>query len=231
MEVKIEANVDLFEKAKEKLSSSQICRAMQMAINDSLRKGRTMVRKSVQDGYNIKAAKLNDKDPKRGITTKLASVSDLSGQINAGHYPISLKDANPQFTQGTTIAQRVSFKNGAARKGGLIRRSQSQISIEIIKGQRKTLGSAFIPGVGTNASNGQQFATPAIFARGKRGKPGFAFGKDRYPIDVMSTISVATATVNDRSLEKYKGPINDYAQSRFIHHIERLIKQVDGVAE
>lgn len=226
MQIKIEANEELFNQATQKLSPSQIAGAMRMAINESLTKGRTMVRRSLQDAYNIKTARVNDE--KKGLSLKKATNKDLTGQINASHTPIAIKDMNPKF-KGVAIAQQVSFKNGRAKKGKILRRSTSQISIEVIKGQRKTIDSAFTIARGTNASNGQQFGTPAIFARGKRGKPDFKFSKSRLPIDSLSTVSVGTAATNKRSLDQYDGPINSYAQQRFVYHIERLIKSVEGL--
>lgn len=228
MNVKVEVNEEIFKRAKEKLSPSQIAGAMRMAMNDSVRKGRTMVRRAVQSGYNIQANVINDKSPKKGLSIKFASGRDLSAEIRAGHTPLSIKDANPRFT-GVQVASKVSYKGGKAKKGKALRRSTSQISIEIIKGQRKTLASAFTIGVGQHNGGTGQFGTGQIFARGKKGKPGFVFAKPRYSIDSISTISVATAAANDRSLDQYGPEVNQHAQQRFIHHIERLIKKVDGL--
>lgn len=226
MQVKVEANTEVLTRAKEKLSSMQIITAMRMAINEGLTKGKTLVRRGTQETYNIKTAVLND--DKKGIFVKRATNASLTGYINASHIPLSLKEADPKF-QGATIAQHVKIKNGKARKGKTIKRSVSFVSVEVIKGQRKILGSAFVPGVVTHGTSGMQFGTTAIFARGKRGKPGFQFAKPRYPIDSLSTVSPGTATTNKRSLDIYNQPVNEYAQQRFIYHIERMIKAVDGL--
>jgi hypothetical protein len=226
MQVKVEANTEVLTRAKEKLSSMQIVVAMRMAINEGLTKGRTLVRRGTQETYNIKTSVLNDE--KKGIFIKRATKSNLTGYINASHKPLSLKEADPKF-QGNTIAQHVTFKNGKARKGKAIKRSVSFVTVEVIKGRRKVLGSAFVPGVVSHGTSGMQFGTTAIFARGKKGKPGFQFAKPRYPIDSLSTVSTGTATTNKRSLDIYNQPVNDYVQQRFVYHIERLIKGVDGM--
>lgn len=226
MELKIETNSDVFERAKSKLSSMQIVAAMRMSINEGLTKGKTMVRRGTQGVYNLKTSVLNDE--KKGIFIKRATNGNLTGYINAVHKPLSIAEADPQF-KGSTIAQHVSFKNGKARKGKVIKRSVSTISIEVLKGQRKTISSAFVPGVVTHGTSGMQFGTTAIFARGQRGKPGFVFGKSRYPIDKITTVSPGTATTNSRSMDQWQRPVTEYAQQRFVYHLERLIKEVDGM--
>lgn len=226
MQFKIEANTDVFKKAQERLSPMQIVSAMRMAINEGLTKGKTLIRKQTQDIYNIKPSVLNDE--KRGIFLRRASNSNLTGYINASHKPLPLKDADPKY-KGSTIAQHVSFKNGKARKGKVIKRSVSIITVEVLKGSRKPLGPAFVPGVAAHYKTGMQFGTAAIFARGKYGKTKFEFAKPRYPISVLNTVSPGTATTNSRSLDKWHGPVNEYAQQRFVYHIERLLKQVDGL--
>ncbi len=228
MEVKIDVNADLWEKAKAKLSSSQIASAMRMAINESLTKGRTEVRKGIQETYNMRTALLNDE--KTGLRIKKAKGYNLTGDISASHKPVPISEANPKF-KSVTIGQKFGKgKDGSINKGAKIKRSVGQISVEVIKGQRKTINTAFVPGRATNSQTGQQSFTSAIFARGKRGTPGFKFGKQRMPIDVISTVSPGTAATNERSVEQYQGVVTEYANKRFVHHIERLIKQVDGLS-
>lgn len=223
MNVKIDINEELFERMKAKLSPSQIATALRMSINEGLTKGRTEVRRATQETYNLKASTIN-----AALKITKATGNKLTGEIAASHKPISIKEADPKF-KGVTIARKVTYKNGQAKAGAGIRRSVGKISVEVIKGQRKDFETAFVPGVATHSTSGQQFATSAIFARGKRGKPGFKFAKDRMPIDVISTVSPGTAATNKRSVEKYDEAVSTYARQRFIYHIERLIKSVDGL--
>ncbi len=227
-DVRAEISEDLFQRMKDKLSAGKIKRALRMALNDAVIKGKTMVRRSITEVYNIKAARVNDNNSRKGLSLKKATDSDLSAQINAGHTPLKLADMDPKYS-GSVIAQQVSFRGGSSRKGKTVKRSTSAISVEVIKGQRKTIASAFTIGVAKNAATGQQFATTAIFARGKRGKPGFEFAKPRMPIDTISSVSVGTAATNTKSVEKYQDELNHYANKRFVHHVERLIKEVDDL--
>jgi hypothetical protein len=228
MDVKIDIDPSLWDKAKEKLSSRQIAAAMRMAINEGLVKGRTEVRRGIQQVYNIRTGILNDE--KTGLKLKKATGTNLTGDISANHKPMSISDADPKF-KGVTVGQQFTRgKDGKVKKGAKIRRSVAQISVEVIKGQRKPINSAFAPGRATNSQSGKQHFTTAIFARGKRGKPGFNFGKARLPIDSISTVSPGTAATNERSVEQYSEIINNYAKGRFIHHINRLIAEVDGLS-
>jgi hypothetical protein len=227
MDFKIDVDPTVFDKAKEKLSPSQIANAMRMAINEGLTKGRTEVRKGLQEVYNIRTSVLND--AKTGLQINKATNKNLSGDIHASNKPLPISEMDPKF-KGKTIGQSFSRgKNGKVKKGRIVKRSVGQISIEVIKGQRKILETAFIPGRAANASTGMQGFTRAVFARGLRGKPGFAFSKPRLPIDSLSTVSPGTAASNERSVEKYSGTVKSYAEQRFVHHIERMIKAVDGL--
>lgn len=227
MDIKIEANTEVLERAKAKLSSSQISAAMRMAINEGLTKGRTEVRRGVQEVYNMRTAVLNNDTT--GLKIKKATGSNLTGNIAASNKPLPISEASPKF-RSVTIGRSFTYnKDGKVKKGAAIKRSVAQISIEIIKGQRKTINTAFAPGRATNATSGKQSFNTAIFARGKRGKPGFKFAKPRMPIDTISTVSPGTAASNERSVNNYSNTVTDYANKRFVYHIERMIKEVEGL--
>lgn len=208
------------DKLMKKLSSKQITDAARMALNEAARKGKVEVKNAITSIYNIKPSRITDSNKKKGLSIKHATNKNLTAEIDAGHTPTQLSDANPKF-KSIAIAQSVKFKDGKASKGKLNKRSASQISVEIVKGQRKTLATAFIPGRVTQGST--QTLTPLIFARGKKGKPTFKFGKSRYPIDTLSSISVATAATNVNAKEKYQPVVEAYMNKRFVHHIQRMV--------
>jgi hypothetical protein len=216
---------EALDQLKKQLSKEHVVKATRMAINDSIRKGKVETKKSITEIYNIKPSRINDSNKNKGLSTKLATNSNLSGEVDAGHIPINLSEASPKF-KGVTVATQVKYKKGKASRGKNIKRSTSSISIEIIRGQRKTLSSAFTIGIATNPKTGNQFTTPAIFARGKRGKPTFAFGKKRYPIDSLSTISVATAALNVKAKEKVAPIINQFYQNSVERQMKRMIENV-----
>ena len=207
---------------KKQLSKQQIASATRMALNDSIRKGKTETRRSITEIYNIKASRINDANKGKGLSLKLASKTNLSAEVDAGHIPISLSEANPKY-KGRVVANTVKYRKGKAVKGKSVKRSTGQVSIEIVKGQRKIISSAFTIGLGTHSDTGNKFATSAIFARGKKGKPTFKFGKKRYPIDTLSTISVATAALNVKAKEKVMPVVSDFYQKSVTRQMQRLV--------
>lgn len=211
------------QKLKKQVSPAKLASATKMALNDGVRKGKTEVRKSINSLYNISKSRIDDSNKKKGLSLKLATNDHLMAEVDAGHIPINLSEAAPKF-KGETIATKISFKGGKAKKGQAIRRSTGKISVEIVKGERKTLETAFTIGRATHATTGQQFSTTAIFARGKKGKPDFKFGKKRLPIDSMSTVSVATAALNTNAQQQVQPIVNEHVERRMMHHLQRAIK-------
>lgn len=210
---------------KKRLSKSKIASATRMALNDSIRKGKTETKRAIVGIYNFKPSRIDDRDRKKGLSLKLATNSNLSAEVDAGHVPINLSEASPKY-KGITVANQVKYKKGKAQKGKAFKRSTGQISVEVLKGQRKVIGSAFTIGIGTNAKSGNQFATSAIFARGKRGKPKFSFGKKRYPIDSLSMPSVATAALNVHAKEKVQPIVTEFYQKSMQRQLERQLEKV-----
>jgi ribosomal protein L23 len=208
------------------LSPEKTARATKMALNDGIRKAKTETKRAITSIYNIKPSRIDDSNRKKGLSVKFATDKKLSTEVDAGHIPLTLSEANPKY-KGETVATQLNFsKKGKAKRGKAIRRSTGKISIEIIKGQRKELATAFTIGRATHASGGMQFTTSAIFARGKKDKIKFNFSKPRYPIDSMSTISVATAALNTNAQNKIQPVVNEYVTKRMKHHLTGLVEKI-----
>lgn len=207
---------------KDQLSERNVATATRMAMNEAIKSGKTQVRRTIREMYNINNSRIESKDTKKGLSVKNATNDNLEAQITAGHIPVNLSEANPKF-KGEVVATKISYgKDGKVKKGRNVVRSKTKISVEVKKGERKTLETAFTIARGTS-SNGSQFLTPAIFARGKKGKPDFKFNKDRLPIDSMSTVSVATAALNTDAQQKNMPKISDTFSKRLEHHMKRMI--------
>jgi hypothetical protein len=185
------------------LSKAKVDRATAMAINDAARFGKTRVKDAIRAVYNMKQARILDKDPKRGLTIKFADALTKTAKINAGHRP----------------ANFASFTGTRFTKKGL--------SVEVKKGSRKPIPSAFRLGVTKGikgaASSGE---TAVAFARGTYGKPKFVFGKERKPINPPRSISTATAALNIKVQEKYGEAIQQQYQKRLIHHMQRMLSNI-----
>jgi hypothetical protein len=208
---------------KKQLSKPQVASATRMALNDSIRKGKTETKKAITAIYNIKPSRIDDSSKKKGLSLKLATNSSLSAEVDAGHVPVNLSETKVSY-KGVVVAMQVKYKNGQAKKGKSFKRSTSAISVQVRKDEgAKVINTAFTIGSATHAKTGNQFATSAIFARGKKGKPVFSFGKSRYPIDSLSTVSVATAALNVKAKEKVQPVVSAFYKKDIQKQMQRLI--------
>src|SRR3954462_12715733 len=91
---------------KDQLSQKEIAKATRMAINDSIRKGKTQVKSAITEIYNIKSSRIIDADRKKGLSVKAATDSNLTGELIAGHKPVSLSETKVSF-KGKTVAQQI----------------------------------------------------------------------------------------------------------------------------
>lgn len=211
------------EAIQKKFSKQQLASVARISLNTAARKGKTEFRKSISELYNIKPSSINDADKKKGLSLKLATNSNLSAEVDAGHKPLSLANFPVKF-KSITLGNRVKVKDGKFTKGKAIKRSIGQISVSILSNKSKIIPSAFIPGIVKHSTG--QIATPAIFARGKRGKPNFSFSKKRYPIDTISSVSIATAALNKKERQRIENAANESLSKETDRQINRLLNQL-----
>jgi len=209
-----------------KLSQKQIIVVTRMSMNRAIKKGKTEIKKSILSLYNIKSSRIDDSNRKKGLSVKLSQGNNLSAEVDAGHVPVNLSETKVKF-KGVEVARGISFKNGQLKKGRSYKRSISTIAVQVLKaGPIKTINSAFTIGIATHYKTGNQFTTPAVFARGKRGKPDFKFGKSRYPIDSLSTVSVATAAFNTKAQEMVQPVVSEMYETEMVRNMNRLINSL-----
>ena len=170
-----------------------------MATNDSLRWGRTQIRRSIQETYNIKAKRLNDPEPKKGLKIHFAQNNNLDGKITAGHKPISLSAINR------------------------VRQTKTGVSVMILKGERTVIQRAFI----LRNKGGAVFARGIYTASGFYFRHGINSRKNKEgndtPITSIQTVSVATAALNTRSMAKWSVPIQRKFDAEVARQISRLM--------
>lgn len=196
--------ISKLENLRRQLSESQVHSGVRMAINDATRWGKTRVKDAIRQVYNIKAQRITDSNRKKGLSIILATNNNLTAKITAGHTP-----ANMGSLSGTRVTQK---------KG---------VSVEVQKGKRKTIPSAFRL-YATKGQKGASFypttdSKAVIFARGKYGKPKFIFQKPRKPIAPITSLSVATAAHNTNAIKAYEPKVSAYYEKRLIHHLERIV--------
>lgn len=194
-----------------------------MAINTTVRWGRTRIREDISKDYNIKLARLYASDRKRGLNTKLATDTNLRGEITAGHQPISLHQFNGTKKSTETVGYNISFaSNLRTRKMRTMRQAIKRpigMSVEVRKGKPKVVRSAFQIG---------KFGR-AVFARGQYKPSSFEFRNKRatksgpdMPIDVLNSTSVATMALTKRVQDKWEGPI----QKKYEEELQRQLKRL-----
>jgi hypothetical protein len=207
------------------LSAKQIISVTRMSMNRAVKKGKTEIKRSILGLYNIKSSRIDNSDRKKGLSVKLAQGNKLSAEVDAGHTPVNLSETKVKF-KGVEVARGVSFKNGKAAKGKSYKRSVSSIAVQVLKaGPMKIVSTAFTIGIATS-KKGNQFTTPAIFARGTRGKPAFQFGKKRLPIGSLSTVSVATASLNVRAQQHVQPVVSKMYEDEMQRNMKRIIDAV-----
>ena len=170
------------------LGYGKISRALRMAINDTMRKQRTELRRYVRSTYNIPADKINS------INFTPASDFNLQSKLWGSHKPVQFAYFKPVFIGGG-----LSVRGSYTKKGGLKSKTgkgranaPGGVTVEIKKGMPVTIPFAFMVG---------KFDTPFVFARGayQKGK-GFVTAKPRNPINVLSSLSPYGAAFGSKRL-------------------------------
>jgi hypothetical protein len=220
-------------KLKKKLSHKEVAIATRMALNESIRKGRTEVKEAILAVYNLKSSRILDADRKKGLSLRLAQGNNLSAELDAGHVPANLASFNNVKQVQQEVGQNIAFASKLkSRKTKVVKLARifqgAGIQVEVKKGTTKIISSAFTLGSFTNAKSKQTVAIPgkAIFARGKKGKPTFKFAKPRMPIDSISAVSVATAAQNVNAQDKYAPVVEQHLNVRMLHHLKRAVAKL-----
>lgn len=190
--------LDELTRLKESLRPTQVNTATRMAINDTLRWSNTRIRQTVQETYNIKTKRVLDKDEKKGLVPRFASASKLWGVITAGHRPINM--------------------------ASLLRTRQvgSGVSVEVMKGTRQTIQSAFLLPNGAVVARGEYPERGTfVFRHGAGERTENTQGNDAF--SPLQTISIATAALNTRAFAKWSVPTQDHYDAQLKRQLSRLI--------
>lgn len=219
------------------LSKEQIAKAQRLALNDAAKWGKTQIARDIRGRYNIPLSRIYDKDPKQGLKVYPARIagekSSNAGQIidaiiTGGHRPVNIATLNNTRMVTATGTLRGSAKTVLNRRAkGKSPAKALFVSAEVVKGERKTIQSAFVLGV-TKGRKGAAFTgeKAAIFARGSWGKPQFAFSKKRSPIATLHTVSIATAALHSNVQRNWLPKIKQRSEIELKRQVERMLKDV-----
>lgn len=217
------------EQAFAQLKPQQVATAMARAINRTLGKGRTTVKRNIKGKYNIK-----EPDMAQALKVWNANKNHLQGSINASPKPISLSHFDPVVSFKSGGAKQVQLKrkkNKATGKYEIIGRSKKATgndklgaSFSVIKGQTKNLPYAFIIKGSSNKP---------LFARGAYGPGGFvqrhqrknAKGSDT-PLAKLLTTSVFASTQNEDVQKPTMVDLTADYEARLLHEINYLTSKI-----
>lgn len=204
--------------------SKNTTQATRIAINSSVKWGRTRIREDISKEYNVKLARLYASDKRKGINTKNATNSNLRGEITVGHMPVQLSGFNGVRPSSEVTGYQVAFaSNIKTKKQRTLRKAIKRpigMQVQIKKGRTQVIRSAFRIG-----KFGQ-----TVFARGQYAKNTFAFRHKRatttgpdLPINGLNSTSVATMALSRSVQNKYAGAIEQYCANEFSRQIKRLM--------
>jgi hypothetical protein len=212
------------------LTGEQVPVAITRAINRTLQKGRTTVKRNVKANFNVKEI-----DFVNALTVWQANKNKLQGYINASAKPISLSHFDPKFittSGGSTVQLSLKRqKNKTTGKQDFIKKQKkikgdisTGVSFTIAKGQTKTLPFAFML-KGDNAK--------PVFARGGYSGNKFIVRHQRVnksgsdtPIAKLITTSIFGSTRNDAVQKANMVDITADYEKRLVHEINFLTRKI-----
>lgn len=190
-------------------------KAINRAINRSLAKANTEVNREIRSVYNIALRDLNDKDNK---VLKNSTEDTLTGVIKANILPLSLSKFNPSFVSDRIIGGRYSSLVKTQKgKSRTVKRGNLGVTVEIIKGQKQHLASAF------QLFQGGASGAP-IMARGTYGTGGFEWGKPRLPISKINSKSVYYSIFSGDIEQHINNIVAWYYPERLLHELTEVLK-------
>lgn len=200
------------------LSQKQLERASRNAMRDAGRWAKTRMVEEVPNRYNLK---------KKTVREKLTfQMRGGDATITASHRPVNLASM-PSTRMETKDGKRKTLN--AVRKMRSVNKKPRQalfVSAEIVKGERKTIETAFMLGTTKGQKGAFSIGERAvIFARGKYKREGFEFGKARKPIAAIRTVSVATAVLHRDVSTAWSEKTQKKAQYELLRQVKRLLNK------
>lgn len=187
------------EKAQKLLDGVEngVKRAITSAINHSLEKAKTKLKKKVTQEYYIKSS-----DIEKTLSIKKANYSTLAGTISSRSKRTSLTKLKIKKS-GTSILSGVKKSNG----------------IKLLRGKDELFGKPFT----TKMKNGHI----GVFQRKTRQRIGVGIGsssKQENPIQELYTLSIPQMA-GEKGVQKYiEEEAEKMVNERFEHEVERILK-------
>ncbi|MBC7535191.1 MAG: hypothetical protein H7258_05815, partial [Ferruginibacter sp.] len=185
------------------------------AINRTLTSGRVEGVKGIKNKYNIKRDILDT-----AFKIKKATSAVQIGEIKASSKAIGLSHFQPTFSfnkRSTTKYNKKGVGSTRLHKGTSAQFGQG-VTIEIIKGQKKTIPYAFMISGKMPVFARGKYESSGAFAFIQRHKRAAVSGSDS-PISSLTNISVYSSLVNNRVMPAVSIKINAKLQERMTHEL------------
>lgn len=231
-----------------KLSNKDAAKAVARGLNDAIKQGRTVAKRSITDRYNIAAREVTGTGNKL-IRINGARVGDLEARLFAdAKRTVKLskfrgvvaqglklqrkqaKDANGQKKLVTFLKRGKSFVN----RPTYANRTKAQVSVQIVKGKRTTLPSAFVAkmrsghvGIFGRSFNSYGYKGGSFNFRDQR-KTGFKWGQSDTPIAEMGVFTLHKAMSNRFSERAIVSKMADALPQRVRFHLTHTLTKGRG---
>lgn len=219
MEIRVEADkMQTLRRLAEGLSDKQLRVADTRAINVAIRKANTQYRREIRDQYNLTYA-----DTKGIPVPTRATYSTLEGSLAGNTKPISLSRFNARFF-GRYSVSSIKSKKGKLQQTGRAKAKRdggkSGVEFEIHRGQKKRLPSAFM--IDSNKGG----LSMQVWARGKYSGNTFNWGRPRYPIEALKTVSPFGAMTREAIRDEIEVTAMDDMAKEFARQVELALNKI-----
>lgn len=202
------------------LSHSEFRQVTARAINHTMNKAKTAANRAIRERYKIPLSQAA-----KAMKLVRATSANPMGVLKASSGYTPFHHFQPSVTSTSGVTTVVTRSGALASKAKRTKRVKStQMTIEIVKGQKKrVLGAFFLPGNtrGLVTARGKYASGTEFMWRHRRVNKG---GADT-PIDALKSVSVFKAiTTQGAQNQIFKDVGPDY-QARLLHEINRALPQ------
>lgn len=196
------------------LGGNEYRQAAARSLYHTMQVGKSDINKAIRALYKISSAEVSDR-----LFVQNASTSSLQSTLWASIAPLPMSMFSPVEVAGNVVTKW----KGSRKAGGFTSKQQKKpgtagVSVEIMKGNRKTLRSAFLS---------IKTAKGAVRAFGKYGGDGFSFSNDQAgPISTLKSLSIFWAIQHDKVAEDVTPRLGQLYVARYEHELTRILNRL-----
>lgn len=231
-----------------KLSNKDAAKAVARGLNDAIKQGRTVAKRSITDRYNIAAREVTGTGNKL-IRISGARVGDLEARLFAdAKRTVKLSKFRGVVAQGLKLQRKqakdangqkklVTFLKrgkGYVNRPTYANRTKEAVTVQIVKGKRTTLPSAFVAkmrsghvGIFGRSFNSYGYKSGSFNFRDQR-KSGFKWGQADTPIAEMGVFTLHKAMANRFNERAIVSKMADVLPNRVRFHLSHVLTKGKG---